>query len=155
LTEAAAVVVRHARSDDARALSAIALSIITAYNLPHDADLLEYGRKRRGLLAELVAERDGELLGTITLSLHPRDRDAGWVSKFFVDPLHRGGGAGRALHRGLVVEAHRAGLAWLELSTLTVFREAIALYEASGWKLRPFRRGMERRYALDLENVGP
>jgi len=151
LTETTAIVVRRVRSGDAPALRTIALSIISAYNLPHDTELLEYAQKRRGVLAELVAERATEVLGTITLSLHPRDRDAGWVSKFFVDPLHRGTGAGRALHRALLVEAHRAGLAWLELSTLTVFREAISLYEANGWKLRPFRRGMERRYALDLE----
>lgn len=151
MTEADAIVVRHARRADAAALQAIALSIITAYNLPHDPGLLEYGRRRSGLIAELVAERGGEILGTITLSLHPNDRDAGWVSKFFVDPVHRGAGAGRALHRALLVEAHRAGLSWLELSTLTVFKEAIALYESNGWKLRPFRRGMERRYTLDLE----
>jgi GNAT superfamily N-acetyltransferase len=152
LNEAEAVVVRRARKEDARALHAIALSIVTAYNLPHDSELLEYGRNRRGVLAELVGERAGEVLGTITLSVHPRDRDAGWVSKFFVDPIHRGAGAGRALHRALLVEAHRAGLAWLELSTLTVFREAIALYETNGWKLQPFRRGMERRYVLPLES---
>lgn len=151
MTEADAIVVRHSQRVDAAALQAIALSIITAYNLPHDPGLLEYGRRRSGLIAELVAERGSDIVGTITLSLHPNDRDAGWVSKFFVDPVHRGAGAGRALHRALLVEAHRAGLAWLELSTLTVFREAIALYESNGWKLRPFRRGMERRYTLDLE----
>ncbi len=151
MTNTEEVVVRHTRPEDAAALHAIALSIVTAYNLPHDPDLLEYGRKRRGVIAELVAERGGEIVGTITLALHPRDRDAGWVSKFFVDPEHRGTGAGRALHRAMLVEAHRAGLAWLELSTLTVFREAIAMYESNGWKQRPFRRGMERRYTLDLE----
>ncbi len=152
MNEAETIVVRRARREDAGALSAIALSIVAAYNLPHDPELLEYTRPRHGLIGELVAERAGEILGTITLSLHPRDRSAGWVSKFFVDPLHRGSGAGRALHRALLVEAHRAYLTWLELSTLTVFREAIALYEASGWKQREFRRGLERRYVLRLEN---
>lgn len=143
--------VRRTRPEDAAALSAIAWSIVTAYNLPRDEDLLGFGRGSRGLIAELLAEVDGEIAGTITLALHPTDRDAGWVSKFFVDPLHRGEGVGAALHRALLVEAHRAGLAWLELSTLTVFHEAIALYESRGWKPRKFRRGMERRYWLRLE----
>jgi GNAT superfamily N-acetyltransferase len=80
--------------------------------------------------------------------LHPRDRSAGWVSKFFVDPLARGGGVGRALHDALLREAHRAGLDWLELATLGVFREAIALYESRGWK--PRKRTREPRYTLRL-----
>jgi GNAT superfamily N-acetyltransferase len=152
LSSTAEIVVRRTSSEDARALADIALSIVTAYGLPHDRELLEYGRTRRGLIAELVAEREGVPVGTISLSIHPRDRDAGWVSKFFVDPLERGTGVGRALHRALIVEAHRAGIAWLELQTLTVFREAVALYQANGWKRRRWARGMERRYVLSLED---
>ncbi|MBI2392622.1 MAG: GNAT family N-acetyltransferase [Deltaproteobacteria bacterium] len=142
--------VRRVRREDAPALAAIAWSIVTAYGLPRDPDLLEYGKPRRGVYAELCAEVDGELVGTITLSQHPHDRSAGWVSKFFVDPLARGRGAGKALHAALLIEAHRAGMTWLELSTLTVFHEAIALYEAHGWKRRRSTHGMERRYFLRL-----
>lgn len=145
------VTVRPARPEDAPALSAIAWSIVTAYNLPRDEDLLVFGKRPRGMIAELLAQVGDEVAGTITLSLHPNDRDAGWVSKFFVDPLHRGAGVGKALHRAMLVEAHRAGLARLELSTLVVFREAIALYESKGWRRRRFARGMERRYELELE----
>lgn len=145
----ATITVRRSRLEDAPALHGIALSIVTAYNLPHDANLLRYGQRTRDLIVELVALAEEVAVGTITLSLHPRDRDAGWVSKFFVDPLHRGGGVGRALHDELVREAHRAGLSYLELSTLGVFHEAIALYESRGWKRRAKLR--ERRYVLRLD----
>ncbi len=141
--------VRASRAEDAPTLQAIALSIVTAYNLPPDPELLRYGRPRAELVVELVALVDELPVGTVTLSQHPRDRDAGWVSKFFVDPLHRGVGVGRALHAELLRAAHRAGFDALELSTLTVFREAIALYEAAGWR-RKRTRGSERRYVLKL-----
>lgn len=144
----ATVLVRRTSAADAPALSAIVLSIVTAYNLPHDPTLLTYGRRAADIIAELVAVTDGEPVGTITLSLHPRDRSAGWVSKFFVDPLARGTGVGRALHDELLREAHRAGLDWLELATLGVFREAIALYESRGWKRRKGTR--DPRYVLRL-----
>ena len=86
--------VRSSRADDAPTLQAIALSIVTAYNLPHDPELLRYGKRRPELVVELVAVVAGTPAGTVTLSQHPRDRNAGWVSKFFVDPLHRGSGVG-------------------------------------------------------------
>ena len=143
-----AVTVRRTRPEDAAGLRIIALSILTAYNLPEDPHLLRYGKRAPDLIAELVAVLDNEPVGTITLSLHPRDRSAGWVSKFFVDPLARGAGVGRALHDAMLREAHRAGLDWLELSTLSVFREAVALYESRGWK--PLKRTRELRYTLRL-----
>lgn len=137
---------------DASALREMVLSIVTAYGLPPDPDLLRFGAPSRSTYAELVAEEGGVLLGTITLSAHPRADDAGWISKFFVDPLHRGRGAGRALLAAAVREAHRLGMRWLELQTLVVFREAIALYDSTGWKLRRARpSARERYYTLDLE----
>lgn len=153
MTGATAIVVRRSLPADAPALRDLALSIVVAYGLPPDPDLLSYGVPRRRILAELAAEADGELVGTITLGTHPRASEAGWISKFFVDPLHRGRGAGRALLESAVREAHRLGFAWLELQTLAVFKEAIALYESTGWRRRPARRvdGIERRYVLDLE----
>ncbi|MGZ3419791.1 MAG: GNAT family N-acetyltransferase [Polyangiales bacterium] len=142
-----AVVVRLSRPSDAAALSAIALSIITAYGLAPEPELIAYGRKAQHLTRELVAELGSEIAGTITLSRHPHDRKAGWISKFFVDPLARGGGVGRVLLDTVIAEAEELGMEWLELSTLKVFHAAIHLYETTGWQRRALpERGMERRY---------
>jgi GNAT superfamily N-acetyltransferase len=149
------VVVRRSRPSDAAALSAIALSIIAAYGLAPEPELITYGRKHDHFTLELVAEIEGEIgersdaviAGTVTLSRHPHDRKAGWISKFFVDPLSRGGGVGRALLDAVIAQAEELGLEWLELSTLLVFRAAIHLYESTGWQRRALPdRGMERRY---------
>jgi GNAT superfamily N-acetyltransferase len=142
-----AVTIRLSRPSDAAALSAIALSIVTAYGLTPEPELLAYGRKAQHFTRELVAELGSEIAGTVTLSRHPHDRKAGWISKFFVDPLARGGGVGRALLETVIAEAEDHGMEWLELSTLKVFHAAIHLYETTGWQRRALPdRGLERRY---------
>jgi putative acetyltransferase len=152
MTSASLVVVRRSRPSDVQALHDITLAILIAFRLPLDRDLLEYGARGGRTIAELVAEVDGVPIGTITVARHPTARDGGWISKFFVDPEQRGRGAGKALLEAAVNEARRAGFEWIELMTLTVFRDAIRLYEATGWRPRPARKrdGIERRYVLDL-----
>lgn len=146
------LIVRRSRPADAASLHAIALSIVTAYGLSPDPDLLTFGVPPRRLVIELVAENGEQgIAGTITLSRHPHGKNAGWVSKFFVDPLARGSGAGRALLDAVIAEAEKLGMEWLELSTLEVFHAAIHLYESTGWKRRKLRgAGMERRYVRTL-----
>ncbi len=150
--------VRRSRPEDGPPLRWIALSIITAFNLGYDPELLEYGVVRARTLAELVAVRpDGEVVGTITVTRHPSTRGAAWISKFFVDPLHRGEGVGKALLAAAVDVARSSGATFVELMTLVVFRDAIKMYEGHGFRRRPLRRGVqhaarhERRYVLDLE----
>lgn len=141
------LVVRLSGPADAPTLSAIALSIVTAYGLGKEPELLAYGRKLPYFTRELVAALGDEIVGTVTLSRHPHDRKAGWISKFFVDPLARGEGVGRKLLETVIAEAEDNGMEWLELSTLKVFRAAIHLYESTGWQKRALPdRGMERRY---------
>jgi GNAT superfamily N-acetyltransferase len=141
------VIVRLARPADAAPLSAIALSIVTAYGLSKEPELLAYGRKLPYFTRELVAVLGEEIAGTVTLSRHPHDKKAGWISKFFVDPLARGEGVGRRLLDAVIAEAEENGMEWLELSTLRVFHAAIHLYESTGWQKRALPdRGMERRY---------
>jgi GNAT superfamily N-acetyltransferase len=65
-----------------------------------------------------------------------KDKD-GWVSKVFVDAKYRRRGAAKALMADIVREARARGYVRLGLQTRTIFREAIALYEGSGWTRGP------------------
>jgi GNAT superfamily N-acetyltransferase len=149
MTELEPVVVRRARERDAQALRDLALSILVAHRLRLDRELLTYGRPA-GDAIELVAVAGEAPVGTITLSPHPRRASAGWISKFFVDPLARGHGVGRALLGGAIAEARRLAFRSLELETLSIFPAAIHLYEATGWVRAPARGAGVRRYLLDL-----
>jgi GNAT superfamily N-acetyltransferase len=115
-----------------------------------DANVLRFGE---GLDAqhEVVAEIDGAIAGVAVLG--PRGEGQGWVSKVFVDAAMRRKGAGRALMAEIVREARARGWKKLGLQTRTIFREAIALYEATGWSRgpQPASGPCDRTYTLDLE----
>lgn len=114
-----------------------------------DADVMRFG-EAGGDSFEIVAELDGEVCGVSALS--PRGEKAGWVSKVFVDAAYRRRGAAKALMAEIVREARARGYARIGLQTRTVFREAIALYEASGWTRGPSPSSgpCDRTYSLEL-----
>jgi GNAT superfamily N-acetyltransferase len=95
-----------------------------------DADVMRFGDGAGGTY-EIVATIGAEVCGVSALS--PRGENEGWVSKVFVDARYRRRGAAKALMADVVREGRVRGYARLGLQTRTVFREAIALYEASGW----------------------
>lgn len=115
--------------------------VLLAHGLADDRELLRFGARSDDRIAELVAAIDGAPVGTVTVSHSRLRRDAAWVSKLFVDPLHRGRRIGRALLARAVEEARQAGFARIGLSTLPIFREAIRLYDDTGWVRAPRRRG--------------
>jgi GNAT superfamily N-acetyltransferase len=114
-----------------------------------DADVMRFGEGDEGSY-EIVAVVDGVLAGVSALS--PRGEGLGWVSKVFVDPPFRRRGAARALMAQVVAEAKARGYRRLGLQTRTIFREAVALYESSGWQRGDAPRGgpCDRTYFLDL-----
>ena len=145
------VLIRHAVASDGPAVRAFVTAILWAHSLStNHLDLQRFGRPFNGALAELVAVRDGEVIGMATL--YPRGPRTGWISKLFVDPEHRGIGAGRALLAAITDEARGWGLRRIGLSTLPILRDAVRLYESSGWKRARSRgRGDDRVYWLLLE----
>src|SRR6185312_11977579 len=115
-----------------------------------DADVMRFGDGADGAY-EIVATIDGAIVGVSALSA--RADGVGWVSKVFVDAGHRRRGAAKALMRAVVDEAKRRGHRRLGLQTRTIFTEAIALYEASGWTRgdSPCSGPCDRSYWLTLE----
>jgi len=96
-----------------------------------------------------VAERQGELLGHVAFSrvgLDPASAmrwreitgrspsELGGVSRLFVRPKAAGQGIGSALLEVAVAEIRARGLLPV-LEVVTASRDAIALYEARGWRL--------------------
>jgi GNAT superfamily N-acetyltransferase len=132
-------VVRPLTPRDAPAVRDFVQVILLAHGLAGDHELLRYGLRGEALVAELVATIDEVPVGTVTVTQSRLRPDAAWVSKLFVDPLHRGRRIGRALLARAVDEARAAGFERIGLSTLPVFRAAIRLYDETGWVRAPRR----------------
>lgn len=100
-----------------------------------DAPVVTFGTGGRdGSALEWVADIAGIAVGAI--ALNPAGKVAE-LSVFYVDSSYRGLGVGRALLEHTLEEAKVRGFHQLHLETCTVFREAIHLYEATGWTRGP------------------
>jgi GNAT superfamily N-acetyltransferase len=70
-------------------------------------------------VAPLVAERDGEIVGTGVGSAHG---PVGWVGTIFVEPARRGSGLGRAVTRAVIDELEARGCRTLVLIATSMGR---------------------------------
>ena len=75
----------------------------------------------------LVAERDGEVVGTGVGSAHG---SVGWVGTIFVEPARRGSGLGRAVTRAVIDELEARGCRTLVLIATSMGRP---VYEREGF----------------------
>jgi putative acetyltransferase len=130
--------IRRATAADAPAAARIIGEALAEYGLPfepegRDADVATFGAKPDH--EDLVAEVDGVPQGVA--SIGPQGApEVAWVSKVFVARAARRRGAGRALLDHLHAAAHARGYREVGLRTRLVFVEAIALYEAFGYRRR-------------------
>ena len=67
------------------------------------------------------------------MALRPIDGAVCEMKRLFVEPAHRGKGAGRALAEGVIERARENGYASLRLDTLRSMAEANALYTSLGF----------------------
>jgi GNAT superfamily N-acetyltransferase len=136
------LVVRRATLEDRESAVRIVFDTLRSFGIEPepetmDADVMRFGSGAEGAY-EIVALLDGEICGVSALSSRGGgSRKEGWVSKVFVDAKYRRRGAAKALMADIVGEARTRGYVRLGLQTRTVFKEAIALYEASGWTRGP------------------
>lgn len=151
-----ATTIRRARPDDGAAVRRFVFATFEAYGIvpepeSTDKDVMTFG-EHGDPVDEFVADVDGEAVGSVMVS--PRDDGTGWLSKFFVDDRLRGRGIGRALLERAVAAARERGYRRLELDTRSFFKEAIHLYESTGWTLSaetPELGPCDLIYFLDLE----
>jgi putative acetyltransferase len=148
--------IRHAMPEDGPAVREFVFATLRSYGIEPDpdgldADVVAFGTAGDGPVAEFVAEVDGLPVGSVALS--PRDGGVAWLSKLFVDASYRGRGLGRALLARAVDEARARGYQRIDLETRTIYREAVHLYEATGWTRGPDlppEHGPDRTYSLHL-----
>jgi putative acetyltransferase len=159
-------VIRRALPEDGPRVREFVFATLRSYGIEPDpegldADVVAFGTAGDGPVAEFVAELDGKAVGSVALS--PRGGGHGsnaetyegvaWLSKLFVDAAYRGLGLGRRLLARAVEEARVRGYDRIDLETRTIFREAVHLYEATGWVRGadlPPEHGPDRSYTLRL-----
>jgi GNAT superfamily N-acetyltransferase len=132
-------------------LAAIGRLIQDAYfslpGYPHDdeydQEIADVARRRHDTTV-VVAEEDGQVLGTLTYVDGPigpyaehGDGDAASFRYVAVSPAAQGRGAGRALVRWAVEQARGAGKARVRIHTLESMERAMRLYEREGFVRDP------------------
>ena len=116
----------------------------------YDADVMEFGAPADERVVQLVAEVDGEPIGSAILT--PYGDGEIKLSKLFLKPEFRGLGLGREMLARTEAEARERGYRRICLRTRALYAEAVRLYERRGWTRGPDQPppGPDRLYYRDL-----
>ncbi len=150
------IVIRRAIPNDGPEVCRFVFEISRSYGIEPepqglDADVMEFGSTNDSSVTQWVAEFEGQVVGSVALS--HRENGVGWLSTLFVALRYRGHGIGRALLEQAVAEAGPRGYHRIDLETRQIYKEAIHLYESSGWVRGPDlppEDAMDRTYSLFL-----
>jgi putative acetyltransferase len=147
--------IRHARPEDGRPVRRFVFDILNEYRVPadpddSDADVMEFGGPADERVVQLVAEVDGEPIGSAILT--PYGEREIKLSKLFLKPEFRGLGLGREMLERAEAEASKRGYRRISLGTRSLYVEAVRLYERAGWSRGPDQPppGPDRLYCRDL-----
>ncbi len=153
------LLIRPARPEDGPPIRRMVFDVLREYGVPpephgSDADVMDFGASRVPGVVHLVAEYDGQAVGSAILT--PCGRYRVKLSKLFLRRDMRGRGIGRRLLDAAVREARVAGYAEIFLTTRAVYTQAVHLYESSGWWRGPDLPppGPDRLYHLPLGHPG-
>jgi putative acetyltransferase len=147
--------IRHACPEDGRPVRRFVFDILNEYRVPadpddSDADVMGFGAPADARVVQLVAEVEGEPIGSAILT--PYGDDEIKLSKLFLKPEFRGLGLGRELLERAEAEAKARGYRRISLGTRALYVEAVRLYERAGWTRGPDQPppGPDRLYFRDL-----
>jgi GNAT superfamily N-acetyltransferase len=147
--------IRHARPEDGRPVRRFVFDILNEYHVPadpddDDADVMEFGAPADERVMHLVAEVDGEPVGSAILT--PYGDGEIKLSKLFLKPEFRGLGLGREMLARSEAESSERGYRRIFLRTRERYAEAVRLYERVGWTRGPDQPppGPDRLYYRDL-----
>ena len=152
--------IRRATPADGPAVQQFVFATLRSYGIVPDpegldADIVAFGTAGDGPALEWVAELAGVPVGSVVLT--PDGTGEAKLTKLFVDASYRGRGIGRSLLLHAVVEGRARGWLRLHLETRAAYREAVRLYEATGWVRGPDLPpgyGPDRTYSFDLRQDG-
>jgi GNAT superfamily N-acetyltransferase len=147
--------IRHARPEDGRPVRRFVFDILNEYRVAadpddSDADVMEFGAPADDRVVHLVAEVDGEPIGSAILT--PYGDGEIKLSKLFLKPEFRGLGLGSEMLARAEAEASQRGYRRISLGTRALYVEAVRLYERRGWTRGPDQPppGPDRLYYRDL-----
>ena len=148
--------IRVATESDAPSVQSMAYSAMYTYGLVPDPDgvdfaLGHFGESFDGLLIQLVAYLNDDIVGCITLSR--KNFYTGKISGFYVEYALRGQGIGAALIEAIIQHAQSIGLSGIYLETWGKMEAAVALYRKYGWRHTedlPQDSGAERAFFLQI-----
>jgi putative acetyltransferase len=132
--------VRPWQPGDRDAAMALVAQVLAEYNLTcepvgSDRDVAEVEACYWATGGEFwVIERDGALVGTAGYRPVPRGERAVELRKMYLLPQARGQGLGRYLLNRLEDAIQRRGFGEIWLETASVLKEAVGLYETSGYQ---------------------
>ena len=147
-TAAGAVRIRELRPADAPRVGQLTLASYDAYGRidgPYRQDLADPLRRRDGCTALLVAELDGEVVGTVSFVLPDDEQWEGRAEPegdaafrvLAVDPTAEGRGVGRALVGACIDAARARGCRRIVISTMAWMDRAQRMYAELGFRRRP------------------
>jgi GNAT superfamily N-acetyltransferase len=147
--------IRLARPEDGRPVRRFVFDILNEYRVPadpddSDADVMEFGAPADERVVHLVAEVDGEPIGSAILT--PYGDGEIKLSKLFLKPEFRGLGLGSEMLARSEDAARERGYRRISLGTRALYVEAVRLYERRGWTRGPDQPppGPDRLYYRDL-----
>lgn len=130
---------RPATNDDRPAVERLVFGVLAEYGLAPDpggtdTDLrdIEGEYLRGGGMFDVLVNEAGEIVGTV--GLHPISPSTCELRKMYLLPAARGAGWGRRLLEHALTRAKSLGFSRIELETATVLKEAVRLYEQSGFR---------------------